>query len=86
VAELEIRDGKVAIQKGGIALNTYVRWINKDQKEHTISSVEAPDKNETFESDKLKQDESYQFKFEIAGTYKYVIDGKEDVIYEVVVE
>jgi len=85
IAEMEIRDGAIEVQRGSVALNTYVRWINKDKKEHSVSSIETPDKNETFETGKLKQDQSYQFKFEIVGTYQYIIDGKKDIIYEIIV-
>jgi len=86
IAEIEIRNSQIEIQRGEIKKNTYVRWINKDRAKHTIKSIKTPDANESFDSEQLRQDQKYQFKFEVPGTYKYTIDGKKDVIYEIIVK
>ena len=93
VAELEIRSKKlimgekqVKVIRGRIAKDTYVRWINKDRANRTIKSIEVPDENENFNSGRLVQDQKYQFKFEVVGTYKYVIDTDQNSIYEIIVE
>ncbi|MFH1713449.1 MAG: hypothetical protein ABH896_04700 [Candidatus Jacksonbacteria bacterium] len=86
IAELEIRENKITIVRGGVAKNTYVRWINKDKTEHSVATIETPSGSETFDSGKLKQDANYQFKFKNVGAYKYVIDGKKDIVYEIIVQ
>ena len=86
IAELEIRENKIAIVRGRVAKNTYARWINKDKTEHSVKSTETPSKEEAFDSGAIKQDANYQFKFEVIGAYKYVIDGKQDIVYEIIVQ
>lgn len=86
IAELEIKNNAVSVLRGGVNKNTYVRWINKDSASHTISSIETPDKTITFTSPSLKQSETYQFKFTVPGTYKYILDGDKNTVYEIVVQ
>ncbi len=85
VAEMEIKDGKLAIVRGAIAKGSYVRWINKDTTARTISS-QTTTNSVSFKSPALKQNENYQFKFETAGTYEYIIDGKTDIVYQIIVQ
>lgn len=86
IADLEIKNNAVSVVRGGINKNTYVRWTNKDTVAHVITSIETPDKTITFTSPALKQNETYQFKFTVAGTYKYVIDGDKSKVYEIIVQ
>ena len=49
-----------------IAKGTIIRWINKDPYAHTVTSS-----NNKFESGNLNEGQSFQFKFDTAGTYNY---------------
>jgi hypothetical protein len=82
---MEIKDGKLAIVRGAISKNVYVRWINKDTTARTISSKTTTN-SVSFKSPALKQNENYQFKFETTGTYEYTIDGKTDIVYQIIVK
>ena len=50
-----------------VTAGTTVHWKNLDPEPHTIRSVDA-----TFKSDALDQDDSFAFKFDKPGTYRYV--------------
>lgn len=45
---------------------TTVKWKNLDGEPHTVRAVDG-----SFASGALDQDDSFTFKFEKAGTYKY---------------
>jgi len=86
IADLEIKNNAISIVRAGIPKNTYIRWKNLDTVTHTVSSIETPDKTIAFASPALKQNETYQFKFTLTGTYKYTIDGDKNKVYEIVVQ
>lgn len=50
-----------------ITAGTTVHWKNLDPEPHTIRSVDA-----TFKSDALDQDDTFAYKFDKPGTYRYV--------------
>ena len=50
-----------------IAVGSTVTWKNLDGEPHTVASVDG-----TFHSPALDQDDSYQFKFDKPGVYKYI--------------
>src|SRR5947209_6202542 len=50
-----------------VTAGTTVHWKNLDPEPHTIRSVDS-----TFKSDALDQDDSFAFKFDKPGTYRYV--------------
>jgi plastocyanin len=50
-----------------VTAGTTVHWKNLDPEPHTIRSVDA-----TFKSEALDQDDSFAFKFDKPGTYRYV--------------
>lgn len=50
-----------------VTAGTTVHWKNLDPEPHTIRAVDA-----SFKSDALDQDDSFAFKFDKPGTYRYV--------------
>lgn len=50
-----------------VRAGTTVIWKNTDGEPHTVVSVDG-----TFRSPALDQDDTFAFKFDRAGTYKYV--------------
>jgi plastocyanin len=51
-----------------VAPGTTVTWVNRDKAPHTATSTQP---RGAFDSGKLKQGQSYAFKFKHPGTYKY---------------
>jgi plastocyanin len=51
-----------------VAPGTTVKWVNRDKAPHTATSTQP---RGAFDSGKLKQGQSYAFKFKHPGTYKY---------------
>ena len=64
-----------------VAPGTTVRWKNLDGEPHTIRSVDA-----TFRSDALDQDDSFTFKFDKPGTYRYVCSIHPQMVGTIVVK
>ena len=50
-----------------VAAGTTVAWKNTDGEPHTVTSIDG-----RFHSGALDQDETFKFKFDKPGTYKYV--------------
>jgi plastocyanin len=50
-----------------IAPGTTVHWKNLDGEPHTVRAIDG-----SFKSDALDQDDSFTFKFDKPGTYRYV--------------
>jgi plastocyanin len=65
---VNIKDFAFHPSKITVAPGTKVKWVNKDKKAHTATSTQP---HGAFDSGKLKQGESYSFKFKHPGTYKY---------------
>jgi plastocyanin len=64
-----------------VAPGTTVRWKNLDGEPHTVRSVDA-----TFRSDPLDQNDSFAFKFDKPGTYRYVCSIHPQMIGTIVVK
>jgi plastocyanin len=62
IEDFEFRPGTIVIPAG-----TAVRWTNKDSVPHTVTSDTAG----VFDSGVLQPGESYEFLFDIPGTYTY---------------
>jgi len=50
-----------------VPAGTIVTWTNRDDEPHTVTSVDGQ-----FRSPALDQDQSYSFRFEKPGIYRYV--------------
>jgi plastocyanin len=64
-----------------VAPGTTVRWKNLDGEPHTVRSVDT-----TFRSDPLDQNDSFAFKFDKPGTYRYVCSIHPQMIGTIVVK
>ena len=63
-----------------VPAGTTVRWKNLDGEPHTVRSVDA-----TFKSDALDQNDSFAFKFDQPGTYRYVCSIHPQMVGTIVV-
>lgn len=50
-----------------VAAGTTVKWKNLDGEPHTVRAIDG-----SFKSEALDQDDSFSFKFDKPGTYRYV--------------
>ncbi len=64
-----------------IAAGTTVRWKNLDAEPHTVRSVDIG-----FRSDPLDQNDSFAFKFDKPGTYRYVCSIHPQMVGTIVVK
>ena len=64
-----------------IPAGTTVRWKNLDGEPHTVRSIDA-----TFKSDALDQNDSFVFKFDKPGTYRYVCSIHPQMVGTIVVK
>ena len=64
-----------------VTAGTTVHWKNLDPEPHTIRSVDA-----TFKSDALDQDDTFAFKFDKPGTYRYVCSIHPQMLGTIVVK
>lgn len=64
-----------------IAAGTTVRWKNLDGEPHTVRSIDA-----TFKSDALDQNDSFTYKFDKPGTYRYVCSIHPQMVGTIVVK
>ena len=64
-----------------VTAGTTVHWKNLDPEPHTIRSVDA-----TFKSDALDENDSFQFKFDKPGTYRYVCSIHPQMLGTIVVK
>ena len=58
-----------------------VVWKNLDGEPHTVRSIDA-----TFKSDALDQNDSFAFKFDKPGTYRYVCSIHPQMVGTIVVK
>jgi len=64
-----------------VTAGTTVHWKNLDPEPHTIRAVDA-----SFKSDALDQDDSFAFKFDKPGTYRYVCSIHPQMLGTIVVK
>jgi plastocyanin len=64
-----------------VPVGTTVNWKNFDGEPHTIRSVD-----DSFRSGALDQNDSFSFKFDKAGTYKYVCSIHPQMVATIVVK
>jgi plastocyanin len=64
-----------------VPVGTTVRWRNFDGEPHTIRSVD-----DSFRSGALDQNDSFSFKFDKAGTYKYACSIHPQMVATIVVK
>jgi len=64
-----------------VAAGTTIRWKNLDGEPHTVRSIDA-----TFKSDALDQNDSFAFKFDKPGTYRYVCSIHPQMVGTIVVK
>ena len=62
-----IKDFHFAPMSLSVPVGTSVRWKNMDGEPHTVVSIEG-----VFRSGGLDQDDSFTFKFDKPGTYKFL--------------
>jgi plastocyanin len=64
--EVEIEDFAYSPDPVRISVGTTVRWTNNDDAEHTVTSDTG-----VFDSEDLKIGESFEYRFDVPGTYPY---------------
>lgn len=64
-----------------VPIGTTVSWTNFDPEPHTIRSVD-----DTFRSGALDQNETFSFRFDKAGTYRYVCSIHPQMVATIVVK
>lgn len=64
-----------------VTAGTTVHWKNLDPEPHTVRSIDA-----TFKSDALDQDDTFAFKFDKPGTYRYVCSIHPQMLGTIVVK
>jgi plastocyanin len=64
-----------------VPVGTTVSWKNLDGEPHTIRSVD-----DTFRSGALDQNDSFSFKFDKPGTYKYTCSIHPQMVATIVVK
>jgi plastocyanin len=64
-----------------VSVGTTVRWKNLDGEPHTVRSLDT-----SFRSDPLDQNDSFAFKFDQPGTYRYVCSIHPQMLGTIVVK
>lgn len=64
-----------------VTAGTTVRWKNLDAEPHTVRSVDT-----TFHSDAMDQNDSFAFKFDKPGTYRYACSIHPQMVGTIVVK
>jgi plastocyanin len=64
-----------------VAVGTTVKWQNLDGEPHTVRSVDT-----SFSSNPLDQNDSFTFKFDKPGTYRYVCSIHPQMVGTIVVK
>jgi plastocyanin len=78
---ISIRDFSFAPTSTTVAVGTTVRWKNLDGEPHTVHSVDT-----SFRSNALDQNDSFEFKFDKPGTYRYVCSIHPQMVGTIVVK
>jgi plastocyanin len=80
-ATISIRDFSFAPVSLTVAPGTKVRWKNLDGEPHTVRGVDSG-----FRSEPLDQNDSFTFKFDKPGTYRYVCSIHPQMIGTIIVK
>ncbi len=80
-ATISIRDFSFAPVTLTIAPGTTVRWKNLDGEPHTVRGIDTG-----FRSDALDQNDSFAFKFDKPGTYRYACSIHPQMVGTIVVK
>jgi plastocyanin len=80
-ATISIHDFSFAPMSMTVAVGTTVRWQNLDGEPHTVRSVDSG-----FRSEPLDQNDSFSFKFDKPGTYRYVCSIHPQMVGTIVVK
>jgi len=80
-ATISIREFMFSPTSMTVAAGTTVRWKNLDGEPHTVRGVDG-----VFASGALDQNDSFTFKFEKPGTYKYVCSIHPQMVGTIVVK
>jgi plastocyanin len=80
-SSVAIRNFMFAPMSLQVAIGTTVTWTNFDGEPHVIRSVD-----DAFRSGALDQNESFSFRFDKAGTYKYVCSIHPQMVATIVVK
>jgi plastocyanin len=78
---IAIRNFMFAPMSLQVAVGTTVTWTNFDGEPHVIRSVD-----DAFRSGALDQNESFSFRFDKVGTYKYVCSIHPQMVATIVVK
>jgi len=78
---ISIREFMFAPTAMTVPVGTTVRWKNLDGEPHTVRSVDS-----TFASNALDQNDSFTFKFDKPGTYRYVCSIHPQMVGTIVVK
>ena len=78
---ISIREFMFAPTSMTVAVGTTVKWQNLDGEPHTVRSVDT-----SFSSNPLDQNDSFTFKFDKPGTYKYVCSIHPQMVGTIVVK
>jgi plastocyanin len=78
---ISIREFMFAPTAMTVPVGTTVHWKNLDGEPHTVRSVDA-----TFASNALDQNDSFAFKFDKPGTYRYVCSNHPQMVGTIVVK
>ncbi|MFI4868680.1 MAG: cupredoxin family copper-binding protein [Steroidobacterales bacterium] len=78
---IAIRNFMFAPMSLEVPIGTTVSWTNYDPEPHTIRSVD-----DTFRSGALDQNESFSFRFDKAGSYKYTCSIHPQMVATIVVK
>jgi plastocyanin len=78
---ISIREFMFAPTEMTVPVGTTVHWKNLDGEPHTVRSVDA-----TFASNALDQNDSFAFKFDKPGTYRYVCSIHPQMVGTIVVK
>jgi plastocyanin len=80
-ATISIHEFMFAPTSMTVVVGTTVRWKNLDDEPHTVRSVDTG-----FRSDPLDQNDSFAFKFDKPGTYRYVCSIHPQMVGTIVVK
>jgi plastocyanin len=78
---IAIRNFMFAPMSMEVAVGTTVTWTNLDPEPHTVRSID-----DTFRSGALDQNESFSFRFDKAGTYRYACSIHPQMVATIVVK
>ncbi len=78
---ISIKDFAFAPTSVTVAAGTTVKWKNLDGEPHTVRAVDG-----SFKSEALDQNDSFDFKFDKPGTYRYVCSIHPQMVGTIVVK